>query len=333
MKKIAYKSHFSFRKLPQNHNDFDINFFLHEVKKYIPESYILSLKNVNVVNQNLYSLSNFNFFPKYTHYPNNNVLDVFKLFIKNFINSKRSKFVIDKGVWILDDKCNIYYHWLLDSLQRYMLLDESSKNYPVLIPKNYENKFIIEHLDYLKINYEILDEDKVFKVKNCIIPSYSAPSGNFNENILRSLQDLFLSQKQNKDSNDSNKRIWIDRVNTRREIVNKNDIEPILKKYNFQIIQTENLTIEETINIVNESDIIAGPHGSGLANILFANKYSTLIDIREDDDNYRNALFSMASALDVKYYCFAKAILDKKTEKIYLDPILFDNFLEEILQK
>ena len=54
---------------------------------------------------------------------------------KNFINSKRSKSVIDKGVWILDDKCNIYYHWLLDSLQRYMLLDESSKNYPVLIPK------------------------------------------------------------------------------------------------------------------------------------------------------------------------------------------------------
>ena len=80
MKKIAYKSHFSFRKLPQNHNDFDINFFLHEVKKYIPESYILSLKNVNVVNQNLYSLIILIFSKILTI--NNNVLDVFKLFIK-----------------------------------------------------------------------------------------------------------------------------------------------------------------------------------------------------------------------------------------------------------
>ena len=331
MKKIAYKSHFSFRKLPKNFTDFDIRFFQHEIKKFIPESYVLFLKDIKLVNQNLYSFKNLRFFPKYTHYPNNNILDIFKLLIKNIVNSKKSESTIENGVWILDDKCNIYYHWLLDSLQRYMLLDKESKNLPVLIPKKYENKFIIEHLEYLKIKYELLDENKIFKVNECVIPSYSAPSGNFNENLLKSLQSLFLNNCKNINKKNSKKRIWIDRVDTRREIINKKDIEPILEKYDFQIIHTENLKIEDTIDIINHSNVIAGPHGSGLANMLFANKNSTLIDIRENDDNFRNALFSMASALDINYYCLAKGILDKKTEKVYLDPNILDNFLEEIL--
>ena len=78
--------------------------------------------------------------------------------------------------------------------------------------------------------------------------------------------------------------------------------------------------------------MLAGPHGSGLANMLFMNKNSKVIDIREKDDDFRNALMSMASGLDLDYYCLNSTILNKQNESVYLDPESFEKDLEEILK-
>ena len=60
------------------------------------------------------------------------------------------------------------------------------KNITVIIPKKYEIGWIVEILNYLKINFLVLEETKSYQFKKIYIPNYPAPSGNFHkENILK----------------------------------------------------------------------------------------------------------------------------------------------------
>jgi len=334
MKIDITKNLFSYRKLPKNIDKLNISNFFHELKKYIPSSHIRVVKDVYLINQNLISFKTCKIFSNYTHYPNNKKLDVAKLAIKNIINSRfEDKQTHEEGIWIFDDKANIYYHWLLDSLQRYILIPKEFKNFPILIPASYNFPWVIEHLNFLGLKYILLESNKKNKIKKILIPSYSAPSGNFNKTVLHQLQKLFLDKNSEINFDNKKERIWIDRVDTRREITNRHEIEKVLKKFDFYIINPTNLKIEDMIKLINNAKVIAGPHGSGLANALFAQKNTTLIDIREKDDNFRNALFSMASDLGLNYYCLNETILDQKTEKVYLNPKVFEKFLLEILKK
>ena len=334
MKIEIYKSIYSYRKLPKNINKLNIKNFSHELKKLIPASYIHVKLNVYLVNQSLISFKNFTVFSKYTHYPNNKKIDVLKLSLKNLykgVSKKRKTY--NQGIWIFDDKVNVYYHWLFDSLQRYLLIPERYKDYPVLVPQIYNLKWVKEHLDFLGINYRVVENNKIIKIKKIIIPSYSAPSGNFNKNVVTQLRKLYLKSVINLDLEIKYERIWIERNNSRRNASNKDEIKKIINKYNFHSIDPANLEIQEVIKIINGAKIIAGLHGSGLANILFANKNTTLIDIRERDDNYRNALFSLASDLGIEYYCFNETILDEKNDSVYLDPQILEKLLSETLEQ
>ena len=44
---------------------------------------------------------------------------------------------------------------------------------------------------------------------------------------------------------------------------------------------------------MSETKILAGLHGSGLTNVLFMNKHTYLLDIRDPQDNIKNAFFSL----------------------------------------
>ena len=65
------------------------------------------------------------------------------------------------------------------------------------------------------------------------------------------------------------KRIWVSReLASKRKIKNFNEIEPVLKKYKFQIVNFENLSFKDQIYISHNAEIIAGLHGAGLSNML-----------------------------------------------------------------
>ena len=334
MKIDNYKSIYSYRKLPKNINKLNIKNFSHELKKLIPASHTQVKLNVYLVNQSLVSFKNFTVFSKYTHYPNNKKIDVLKLCLNNLykgISKKRKTY--NQGIWIFDDKVDVYYHWLFDSLQRYLLIPERYKDYPVLVPEIYNLKWVKEHLNFLGINHQVIEKNKIIKIKEIIIPSYAAPSGNFNKYLVTQLRNLYLKSVLNLDEENKYERIWIDRNNSRRDASNKNEIKNIISKYNFHSIDPADLEIQEVIKILNGAKIIAGLHGSGLANILFANKNATLIDIRERNDNYRNALFSLASDLGIEYYCFNETILDEENDSVYLDPQILEKLLGETLEQ
>ena len=78
-------------------------------------------------------------------------------------------------------------------------------------------------------------------------------------------------------------RLFVSREKARnRRIVNMEELTPILKAFGFEIVLAEDLTLEEQVRLFSQADVIAGPHGAGLTNMLFAKPHARVIEIFGD---------------------------------------------------
>ena len=84
------------------------------------------------------------------------------------------------------------------------------------------------------------------------------------------------------------------------------EIKNFLIDRGFEIVNLEDLSSADKIKLMSETKILAGLHGSGLTNVLFMNKDTYLLDIRDPQDNIKNAFFSLASEVEVNYYYFER---------------------------
>lgn len=340
MKTILYKSHISHRTLPVNLKEADSWLFKREYSRHIPNAYFRKISNVKYLNQNLYKFNGFIQYSKYTHFSKKRITNYFKDLIKfNLFSNRVIK--IENAIWILDNKSHVYAHFFNDALCRLIIVSEEIRNnYEILVPDEVNKEWILEILEFLELKFKILNKNKKYKIENLYTTNYPALPGNFNKEILIKLNEMLL--KKNVDSKNNKlenfnypKRIWINREKSRRKLLNFNEIAAVLEKYEFKSIIFEDLSIVEKINLLQNIDILAGSHGSGLANMTLMKRNSTILDIRDPDDQFKNAFFSQASALDINYFYIEREknnnTQDSINEDIIIDPQKLSNVLEQIV--
>ena len=317
------------RKKPINFKKEDAYLFQHELKKIIPESYLLELNQPVIINNSIFDLKNFNFYFKHTFYRSHSISKIAKDTLKNLINAKKGIKNLDKGVWIVNSKSRNFGHWIIDAMCRLMLIPDSYNDYPVLLPSSFNINWIIEIFDYLGIKYFLLENNKKYRVNELILTSDAHPSGNFNPDIVNNLRNIFLD-KTEKNTDKKENRIWAYREHISRAVGNFDQIEKILNKYNFQLVKTEQLNLVEKINLFKNTEVLAGTHSSGLVNMIFMAKGSKLFEVRDYKDSHKNALFSLASALGIDYFYTerSESLIDGDGN---IDPIRFEQSLIECL--
>lgn len=72
-----------------------------------------------------------------------------------------------------------------------------------------------------------------------------------------------------------------------RNVLNEPSLQPVFDDYGFDIVQPETWTLEEQIATFSRADVIAGPHGGGLTNAMYASE-PTVIEIFGE---YTNACY------------------------------------------
>lgn len=302
VKKITiYEKFFVERSLPENFKESDFYLFKHELKRLIPKSFIKILNKPIIINQTILDFKNFSIHPKETFYVDHSFKKISKDTIKNILNSKKKTNYLSNGIWILDTKSENFGHWIIDAMCRLMLVPKQFYSYPILIPKRFEIDWLIEFLDYLDKDYIILNKDEKYIIEKLILTSQAHPSGNFNPEIIQKLRSELLS-KLNEDNKEKEKRVWAYREHISRGVGNFEEIEKILYKHNFVLIKTEQLNLQEKIELFKSTKVLAGTHSSGLVNMIFMNKGSKLFEVRDYKDSHKNALFALASALDLSYF-------------------------------
>ena len=182
---------------------------------------------------------------------------------------------------------NGYFHWVLESLPRLLIIqkiiDDLTK-FDFYIVRQ-KNRFIQEFLNYLGIDEsKIIEANKNPYIKFEKLIVTDSFENYFRNNIQESipiepwisriLRDYFPIK------NDiiNNKRIYIDRNNSLiRKIINYNEVKKILIKFDFEIYQFDEMSLNEKISLMQSSKYIISPAGAGLANLVFCMPSSNIM--------------------------------------------------------
>ena len=98
------------------------------------------------------------------------------------------------------------------------------------------------------------------------------------------------------------KRVYITRrLAAKRRLVNENQIESLLHDHGFIIAELETLSIAEQVRLFAQAEIVVGPHGAGLTNMVWAPRDCKVMEIQHPD--YINVMYYMvAEVLHQRYW-------------------------------
>lgn len=178
-----------------------------------------------------------------------------------------------------------YYHWITEMLPRIrgieIYREKFGRTPPVLIEED-PPSWIEESLDLMNVTADTRIQwtyDKA-EVGRLITPRYTrkAPPGDYQPSR-RELEWVRnrLRRSTPPRSSATPERLFVSRedVSTRR-LSNRPDVLNILFERDFHVIVPSEYTVEEQVQLFRNSDLIVGPHGAGLTNMLFSEDATTI---------------------------------------------------------
>jgi len=190
----------------------------------------------------------------------------------------------NKGNFFLFGGENNHWHFLIDFMPRLFCLKYiNNQEIKILLPIDLDKKYFdfiirycksinINKINFSKINRENLIyyfEDLIFTSR----PSLPFSSDFFNKFIGKK---IIKKRKRN---------LYVKRGNTiNRKVLNESDLIKFIQKYNYEIIDCAEMTIEEQIKVFSESKNIIIPSGAAMANLLFVDDNINVLEIRSNLD-------------------------------------------------
>lgn len=323
--RILYEKHLSERKPPQNLKVEDRPLFERELSRELPEAHLLTLKNAWVLHDLIADSGKLSRYLAYTH--------VYPLSGKSLLKRQLLRFLppaghLQKGVWIIDNWSMNYFHWFTDALSRLLAFKETGEKAPVVLPKTYQElSFVRDSLRMLEQEVYFYEPSRKLGLDTLYLPSHTAPRGNYNASLIRSLKARFES------SGVAKRRVYISRASAdRRKVANEEALKPILDKHGFEIHQFEHYTFEEQVRLMQETSVLLGLHGAGFTNMLFMPEGGKIIEIRNRKDAQNNCYFTLASELGHDYY-YLLAEPDKPQDPHWADVVVHTESLRELLER
>jgi capsular polysaccharide biosynthesis protein len=169
---------------------------------------------------------------------------------------------------------NTYGHWLIEDLASTLYLTEKFPNSPVIVEKN-ASRFVHQFLE--KIDREVIFCNGPVMVDSLLTITKREDSGWMHPRdfeILTKFKDSVLVKSQIQ-----NLRIYATRRLLKRSPKNEKDIEYIFRNHNFTVMQLEELNFFDEINLLNQTKILAGVHGSWAFNCIWMEKNSSVFEI------------------------------------------------------
>jgi capsular polysaccharide biosynthesis protein len=331
----------STRKLPVNFNNADLPLFGHELSQFIPAARLLELNHVNVDSTGIIFSAgrilaeSFNYRLEFIRWAS--VRNLAKFFARNYAPRTRTN-LAKQALWITDNWGSAYFHWLLDALPRLYVVRDQLADSTLLLPESCKDSlYVVQSLAAFAVHdLRFIEHNEVLHCRKLLLPCHIAPSGNYNERLIRGLRELFTSHYGQKQNGHSPDRIYISRSKaTKRKIINESEVIEVLRVYGFSVVCFEDYPFQEQVKMMLHVRYVVANHGAGLANMLFMPEKSSVFELRKFGDSHSNCYFILASALGLKsYYQLCKAENpdeDAGLANVFVDVKLFRKNLELML--
>jgi hypothetical protein len=175
-----------------------------------------------------------------------------------------------------------------------LLLPSRFETLPYVVPSL--RPFRLGEIGYLR-------RGEALSCSRIVIPTHTAPTGNYNESVINGLRSLLTSYYGERATLPPQERIYISRsAAARRRIVNEDSVRNVMKDYGFQVVCLEEHPLDEQIAMMSRARFVVSNHGAGLTNILFMPAGGHVLELRREGDAHNNCFFSLASALGLGYF-------------------------------
>lgn len=209
-----------------------------------------------------------------------------------------------------------YFHWMIEYLPKIKtILDLGLASAPMLVPLDlYDQQR--EAVDYLAkrfgLQIKLVGPNCRIKVREIFIPSPvtfhpddpEVPywmGGGLYEEYIYFLRDNIISEMGLTTEDFPDKKIFLGRSVTLRNISNIKAIENLVKQEGFEIIFPENLTLRQQAETMSKSKVVVSPGGSALTNVIFMRPGATLISLVSDHNKYYSIYSNLAQICGVNY--------------------------------
>lgn len=308
---LLSRGHLSCRVAPENLRAEDRYLFEHEFQKQIPETHLLRLSHAVVVGNDICTFP-FKLYRKYTTLVGQTAAlkEKSKILTKFLLRKTRH---VDKAVWIINDWTSGFFHWITEALPRLEACKDYMNGHAVLLPMSYSGiRFVQESLTLLQVPIIYYDTAVPLSVNEILVPSHTAPTGNYNKKFIHGLRSRLVLQASNETSSN---RIYISRRKAeKRRLTNEDEVEAILRKYGFKVHYMEDYCLLDQIEIMSKANMLVGLHGAGLTNMIFMPAQSKIIEIRNYGDSHNNCYFTLAAEFGHRYFYIQSQSENKNTQ-------------------
>ncbi|MFC7043039.1 glycosyltransferase family 61 protein [Halonotius sp. GCM10025705] len=205
-----------------------------------------------------------------------------------------------------------YYHWMVETVPKVRYLHEfeakTGTEVTVLIPSG-RPPFIDETLNLLNWPESkiILSSNPIYKTQNLVVPSFPERTAADFDWLHNEILGSISTEDEPTDQRNRNN-VYVSRANAiERRVLNEEEVMSVLSDYGFERYCLENRALAENIRLFNQADIVVGPHGAGLTDIIFAED-CTLMELF--GEKVKQPYRVLADTLDIEYepmYCTAES--------------------------
>jgi hypothetical protein len=168
-----------------------------------------------------------------------------------------------------------YYHWLIEELP--MVLRARQRDPDVLVLAHAEGITDRHRAVARAMGFTIHSAPKTVRLAQHVLPGRANDSWFIHPDDASILDDLGRSLTDASRANPE--RIYISRRGDARSINGEAQLESLLDQAGFTIIAPGSLTWEQQISVFRSARIIVGPHGAGLANAVFSETGTQVIEL------------------------------------------------------
>jgi len=224
-----------------------------------------------------------------------------------------------------------YYHWIHEYLIKLPYLkcyeEKTGKSPKILIRENPPG-WMVESLEFFGYDEDRLHEwgGTFARFESLILSPHRLKKTRAGDRFDSSLTEYQMIRQmllQNSEkSRETPSRVYISREDAgKRNVVNKEEVYSTLYDYGFEIYNLSEFDFEEQVRIFMNADIVLGPHGAGLGNILFSMDVDVIELLPKSGPSPH--FFYLAEQLNFRYHailCESEGSLKKpKDQDIYVD--------------
>ena len=330
------------RRLPHNFDPADLPLFEHELEHELPATRLLELNDVGVTPDGMLfkgrrilpeSFSS----PVIMRHFLGRRRSVLKFFVTNRLVRRRRR-LAGARLWVTDDWSYGYFHWLADALPRLYAARDTAARTTLLLPAGFDRKeFVTASLKLFPLGgVEYLREGEVAFCERLIVPTHTAPSGHYREDVARGLRDLFAAGFGAGGGAPAAERVYISRGRApKRRVANEPELLDALAEFGFRVVHFEEQPFAEQVRIAQGARLLVSNHGAGLTNMLFMPAGGSVLELRRAGERERNWFFNLANAMHLTYFYQncppADAADDAHSGDVHVDPHLFRENLKLML--